>query len=192
MNREAAFWALVQSDRVSAHTRAVLQERAAPAAPGYEPALPPDLFRTLRAVLDRVLPQSAIDLAQLVAQAMGTGDGWRFADLPPDAEAYRAGLAAIDEAAGGFAALDDAAQDALLTEVAAGHVSTPGGLDATALQRWFEDLRSDAVKIYTAHPTIFARIGYSGFAYGGDGPRKQGFHDLGAREPWEPVGDVAP
>jgi len=34
-----------------------------------------------------------------------------------------------------------------------------------------------------------ARIGFDGFANGGDGPRKQGFERLAAneREPWEPL-----
>jgi hypothetical protein len=38
-----------------------------------------------------------------------------------------------------------------------------------------------------------ARIGFDGFANGGDGARKQGFERLGAgeREAWEPLVEVA-
>ena len=185
---------MIRSDRTSARTRAVLQERATPGDPAYAPAaLSPEAFRTLRAVLDRVLPQTVVDVAQRVDRALagGAGDGWRYADLPPDVDAYRQGLAALDRAAaiaGGFASLDASAQDALLEAVAAGQVEVPGRLGPAALQHWFEDVRGDAVKIYVAHPDTFARMGYGGFAYGGDGPRKQGFQALapGAREPWEP------
>lgn len=199
-NRDEAVWALIQSDRVSARTRAVLRERALPDDPAYEPAaLAPSAFHTLRAVLDRVLPQSVIDLAQRLDKALaaGGGDGWRFADLPGDVEAYRCGLAALDAAAavdGGFASLTVAAQDAMLVEVAAGRISQSGEFDPAMLQHWFEDLRSDAVKLYVAHPATFARMNYCGFAYGGDGALKQGFHALepGSRESWEPIaGDIS-
>lgn len=198
-NREDAFWALVHSGRVSGRTRTILEQRAAPDDPRYEPtALPPDALKTLRAVLARVLPQDAVDLAQRIDRALaaGTGDGWRFADLPPDAEAYRAGLAALDgdAGAGGFAALPDDAKDALLAELAGGRLAPAGGPDGQALQRWFEDLRGQAVMLYTAHPATYARMNYCGFAYGGDGPGKEGFRALGpdARDPWEPAAGDAP
>jgi hypothetical protein len=61
------------------------------------------------------------------------------------------------------------------------------------MKRWFEDLRADLVRLWLAHPAAMARIGFDGFANGGDGPRKQGFERLGAgeREAWEPVMEVA-
>ena len=57
------------------------------------------------------------------------------------------------------------------------------------MKLWFEDVRFAAVRLYVAHPATLARIGYSGIAYGGDGPRKSGFVDfgIGRREPWEPL-----
>ncbi len=196
--------ALIQSDRVSARTRAALLDRAAPDDTAYQPsAMSADNLVLLRAVLARVLPQGpgpAIDLAARLDAALagGTGDGWRFADLPPDAEAYRTGLAALDAAAQagsgrGFAALEDHAQDSLLTRAAAGDLATEGGLSGRQMRRWFEDVRAEAVKLYVAYPATMARIGYDGFAYGGDGDRLQGFHALepGDREAWEPVPAMA-
>ena len=139
---------------------------------------------------------TAIDVGARIDQALGAseGDGWRFATLPSDPAAYRAGLAALDAAAQaahrqGFVLLGVSNQDALLARMAGGDLPAGPGLDAAQLQRWFGDLRADAVKVYVAHPATLARMGYSGIAYGGDGERKQGFHalELGASEAWEPV-----
>ncbi len=64
------------------------------------------------------------------------------------------------------------------------------------MRLWFADLRSDAVRLYVAHPATLARMGYGGIAYGGDEARKPGFVRIGAgeREAWEPLArsDIAP
>lgn len=174
-----AYDALIHSDRVSTETRKALLQRAEPDTPDYVPqAMDLAAFATLRAVLARVLPQDRMDLGQRIDKALANGesDGWRFAVLPSDARAYRDSLASL--AAFGDAATD--AQDRYLDAIAA-------GVHGEQLQRWFEDLRGQATTIYVSHPSTFARMGYSGIAYGGDGPERPGFVDLGAREPWEPV-----
>ena len=194
------YLALIQSDRVSPHTRAALTSRAEPIGPDYRPVmLTAEELATLRAVLARVLPQHGPDTIDLGARmdtalATGTGDGWRFADLPPDPEACRSGLAAIDSASRaahglGFTHLLAADQESVLAWAASGDGVTVGGWTGRQMQRWFEDLRAEAVKLYVAHPATMARIGYSGIAYGGDGDRLQGFQALepGAHAPWEPV-----
>ena len=206
-----AYRALIDSDRVSARTRALLLDRARPDDPGYVPrCMSVEQLAVLRAAIDRVLPQPAaarIDLAARIDRllASGTGDGWRFALLPPDAEAYRAGLSTLDrqaQAAHGrhFVALDPDEQDALLERAAAGTLGAEpepeakaGLLDASQMRLWFEDLRAESVKAYVAHPATLARMGYGGIAYGGDGPRKSGFSRIGAgeREAWEPVAATA-
>ena len=199
---DPAYLALIHSDRVSTRTREALLTRAAPVPAAFRPSvLTPPQLATLRALLDRVVPQSGdgwIDLgARLDRQlAAAEGDGWRHASLPADADAYRAGLTTLAAAAQArhrqpFAHLDSAQQETLLQDMAAGElaVSVPHGLDAARMKLWFEDLRADAVRLYVAHPATLARIGYSGIAYGGDGEPKPGFVELGAgaREPWEPV-----
>ena len=193
----AGYRALIDSRRVSSRTRAALLARAEPDAVGYVPAtLSAAQLDVLRAMLDRVLPQpgpGAIDLAARIdAGLAGLGDGWRFADLPPDVEAYRAGIDTVEAAAArhgqGFALLTPAMQDALLRTLADG--SAPGGaLSSAQLKMWFEDVRAEAARLYVAHPATLARMGYSGIGYGGDGPGKPGFVRLGAgeREAWEPV-----
>lgn len=200
----AAYASLVASDRVSERTRTALLARAEADDPAYRPvAISPGNYPTLRALLGRILPQDAdgaIDLAQRLdaALAEGAGDGWRFADLPPDRDAYEAGLTALDEWAratggAGFSELDQGAQDEVLSVMAGGR-APPGRLTPSQLARWFEDVRSDATRLYVAHPRTLARIGYSGIGYGGDGERLPGFHALepGVREPWEPLPALEP
>lgn len=197
----ASFARVIASSRVSRRVRAALAVRALADDAGYSPrVLTGTQLQTLRSLADRVVPQTgrAIDLAARVdAQLVeGKGDGWRFADLPSDREAYRHALDALD----GFGTVPPQEQDALLTRVAAGafspshdvgHRQRGNGcaLSAEQMKHWFEDLRADLVRLWLAHPATMARIGFDGFANGGDGPRKQGFERLGAdeREAWEPL-----
>ena len=120
-----------------------------------------------------------IDIAARIEArlAAGTGDGWRFAKLPEDGEAYRIALSMLDAAARsvhetGFLSLGGADQDALLHAASAGERLSPEeprqGFDAERMSLWFEDLRSDAVRIYLAHPASLARIGFGGIGAGGD------------------------
>ena len=201
-----AYRRLIESDRVSTGTRAVLLERLAadgdgPAAPR---ALTPAVFAILRAVVSRVLPQDdaspPIDLARRIDATLAAdgGDGWRFETMPPDREAMRRGLLTLDGAArageGGrpFVVLDGARQDALLAAAASGTIAPAGALDALQMTRWFEEFRALAVRAWIPHPATLARLGHSGIAYGGDGPEKPGFRTigLGEREDWEPVAAV--
>ena len=189
---------LIDSGRVSSRTRALLLARAEPDAAEYAPrVVSPAQLAVLRAIVDRVTPQpgpGAIDLAARIDAGLGgLGDGWRFADLPPDTDAYRAGLDTMEAWAQarhgrGFAGLEGGEQDAMLRAVADGEA--PGGeLSPAQLRMWFEDLRAEAVRLYVAHPATLAGMGYSGIGYGGDGPGKPGFARVGAgeREAWEPV-----
>lgn len=187
-----AFVRLIASDRVSRRMRAALARRALADDAHYVPdVLSPVQLRTLRSLADCIVPQAgpSIDLASRVdAQlAAGKGDGWRFADMPPDREAY---ASALDSLAG-FDALADGGQQARLAQLAEGGFDL-GVLSGPQMKQWFEDLRADLVRLWLAHPATMARIGFDGFANGGDGPRKQGFERLAAdeRESWEPLMEV--
>ena len=186
------FARLIASSRVGRRMRAALACRAIADDPAYAPALlTQKQLQTLRAVADCVVPQTgqAIDLAaRLDARlASGKGDGWRFADLPPDGQAYAAALDGLAD----FGDLGDGERHARLTELAHGEFAV-AGLTAPQMKLWFEDLRSDLVRIWVAHPATMAGIGFDGFANGGDGVRKQGFERLGAdqHEAWEPMMEV--
>ena len=197
--------ALIASNRVGTPTREALQSREKPVAKPYQPkALSSEAFETLRAVVDRVIPQAgfpAIDLATPIDAQLheARGDGWRFAALPSDADAYASGLATLDDAARkmgfkSFVYLEASQQDAMLEAVAESafgglEVAARGQLDRKQMRMWFEEVRADAVKAFTLHPQTLARMGYSGIANGGDGLPKTGFARIGVgeRESWEPV-----
>jgi pimeloyl-ACP methyl ester carboxylesterase len=185
----AAFARLIASDRVSARTRRVMLARLA--EPGDAPrALSPAQHALLGAVLARVLPQRGtdLDLAGRIdaALATGQGDGWRFAELPPDAEAWRRGLDTIAALEPGFGSLDADRQEAVLDRITGGTFGSDqdGHLTGPRMALWFQDLRADAVRTWLAHPAAQAWLRYDGFADGGDGPRKQGFTTTHAGE-WE-------
>ncbi len=203
--RRIEYRALILSNRVGTTTRDALLKRGQPDDTTYHPqALSEAALQTLRAVIACVIPQpldSHIDLAARLDQqlAASTGDGWRFADLPVDAEAYRRALATLDAAAqlhgGNFVELSTTQQTAMLNAVAEETIHVPSEaslsmlLDAQQMQHWFEDLRGDATTLYVAHPDTRARMGLSGIANGGDGMPKSGFARTGLdeREPWEPI-----
>ncbi len=184
---------LIASDRVSARTRATLAKRAIVDAPDYQPkVVTMQQLETLRALVDRVIPQHGIDLAARIDTqlATGEGDGWRFAALPVDADAYRAGLDTLDALAdGAFATLAGKDRDVLLHKVEVADWSAATSLTPEQMTLWFEDVRADAVRLWLAHPATMARVGYDGFATGGDGVRKQGYALTAAdeREGWEPA-----
>jgi pimeloyl-ACP methyl ester carboxylesterase len=197
--------ALIASDRVNSRLRGALAERGQAFDPAYEPqALDAVELAILRAVFGRLVPVPGLDLATRLDQriAQGGGDGWRFAALPTDDHAYRDALRTLDAAARAarsrpFVALESVEQDALLTLAQRGELRVPealgGRLDADAMRFWFEDARSDAVRLYVAHPVALARMGFSGIGAGGDraaplADNLPGFHQTGldAPEPWEP------
>ena len=218
---DRAYIDLILSDRVSEITRNILSARAEPDDPAYTPhALSITQLAQLRAAAARIVPQRGpvtIDLAARVDQqlAAGKGDGWRYADLPPDPAACAAGLDTLDWHANaehdtGWLALTPAQQDALLTRAQAGKLARtlfermesivgagPQGepaLSAEQMQRWFEDLRADLTRLYVAHPATLDRIGYSGIADGADSAHQTGFTliGIGETESWEPPARVAP
>ncbi len=206
---------LILSDRVSAPTRKALEGRADADDPSYEP----QVFNVtelaqMRALVDRVVPQRGsilIDLGARIDKRLGSGkgDGWRYAALPEDAEAYRRGLRTLDWYAQedfdtGWLALDADQKDELLEQAAAGKLGRgllarleaavgAGGdegppFTGEQMQRWFEGMRADATKIYVSHPATLGRMHYSGIADGGDSATQRGFVLIGEgeAEAWEP------
>ncbi|MCJ1702429.1 alpha/beta hydrolase [Rathayibacter sp. VKM Ac-2926] len=182
----------IRSSRTTSRIRALFAERLLADDPAYAPkALTPAQLTTLRAVADRVVPQDSgdsaapgrIDLAARVdAQlAAGRGDGWRNADLPSDPEAYRLGLDALAGVDGLSPEEQDARLEALGTEPL-------GAFSAEQAKAWFEDCRNDLVRQWLAHPASLARIGFDGYATGGDALPLLGFTALGAdaHDTWEP------
>ncbi|MDQ3149201.1 MAG: gluconate 2-dehydrogenase subunit 3 family protein [Chloroflexota bacterium] len=180
-------WALDWDEK----TRRVVRERVEQ-VPRYR-FFSVEEARTIEAICARILPQDDRPLADRVPLAPwidarlhdGTGDGYRYEDMPDDRDAYRFGLRGCDEAATqlhgqAFADLGQGPQDDVLTRLAAGEA--PG--DAWAhlpARRFFQELAGEVIATYYAHPTAWAEIGFSGPA----SPRGHIRLDLGRHDPWE-------
>jgi hypothetical protein len=139
-------------------------------------------FRTLRALAESVVPEPGFDLAACidVQLAANQGDGWRYAELPSDPEAWHRGLLSLNLAAGrrhgvSFVALYPDQQEALLRDVAAGKVGrgllgtlhfgdAVDAFSAEEARQWFSDVRAEFTRFYIADPRTMDRIGYTGFA----------------------------
>ena len=129
---------------------------------------------TLRAVIDRLVPQAdhdrPVDIVAAIDARLAAGrtDGWRYDVMPADPEAIVKGLAGLDEAAWlrharDFADLTPERQDALLRLVQQGNV--PGETWRTLPpRRWFEDVLAEACEIFVADPLTQDDMGYAGYA----------------------------
>lgn len=192
-------WALplVESDAVTAPTRDALTARldALRAAPRV---LDADAFALLRAACARLVPSTGLAAPVDVAGdidarlARGGGDGWRYATLPPDVDAFRLGLAALDAAAKAahaarFVDLTGEQQDAVLADAQNARGDEFAGFDAA---QWFEDWLAEAAGLFYAHPVVQESIGYAGFA---DSPgwTRIGLGEREDREP-EPLDSRSP
>ena len=155
--------------------------------------LAPEAWRTLEAVCARIVPQPdrperPVPIAPWIDQQLeeGTGEGFRFEDMPPQREAWQRGLAGIDDEArrrfgAAFSALVPECQDAVLRAVQCGEV-VGAAWEHLPPQRFFEvTLLPRIVGTYYAHPDAWSEVGFGGPA----SPR--GYARLGPdqRDPWE-------
>jgi hypothetical protein len=121
--------------------------------------------------------------------AAGQTDGWRYADMPEDGEAWRATLACLDADAHqrcgtSFADAAKADQAALVQAVQDRKSGSWHGLPAGHV--WSLWTRYACTAFY-AHPLAWAEIGFPGPAY----PRGYKNAGVGQLEPFE-VGDAQP
>lgn len=184
--------ALLDTDLVTRPTRDALRARleGRHAEPGR--FFRPDALLTLRAACARLVPQphreDPIDVAGCIDQRLAdaTGNGWRYDSMPPDAEAYAAGLAGLDETAhlrhgAAFHELEVSRQDEVLCAVQRGEAQ--GKIwERIPAPRFFEELLAESVEFYYSHPQAQEEIGYVGMA---DAPGWQaiGLDQLEPREP---------
>jgi hypothetical protein len=116
-------------------------------------------------------------------------DGWRYADLPEDGQAWRDTLAYLDEDAGnacgqGFAYCTRAEQESLIQAVQ--DRGSGGWHGITAAHVWSLWTRYACTAFYS-HPLAWDEIGFPGPAY----PRGYKNAGVGKREPFE-VPDARP
>jgi len=155
----------------------------------------PEEARLLKAICDRVLPQDDRDEAHkipIVPQIdkrlyENSHDGYRYEDMPPDREAFRLGLRAIEEIAQhryavGFLEIGPREQDGILRSLHDGRPSAAHEIwKRMSVHRFWMLLVSDCADAYYSHPWAWDEIGFGGPAY----PRAYMRLQHGEAEPWE-------
>jgi len=136
--------------------------------------------RVCRPLLDRLLANGdegrQVPVFEMIDRRLAAGsiDGWRYADMPPDADAWRRSLAELERWS--FAAAGRPRQLQMLDAIRTSEefAAMPAG------RLWGLWLRY-ACTAYYSHPWAWNEIGFGGPAY----PR--GYKNIGIdkREPWE-------
>lgn len=152
-----------------------------------------DEWRILEAVCDRVMPQPngrpRVPIAALVDRQMlkGKTKGFRLADMPQPAEAWKRALAALEEVSvrdhgRPFAILTASDQDALLQAMQDGKLQAEALRGMPPKTFWTAHVNHDLIGSYYAHPQAWSEMGWGGPA----SPRGYVRLDLDRRDPWEP------
>lgn len=125
-------------------------------------------------------------------------NGYRFADMPHDRDAYLLGAEAIDEEArhqcgADFSPLPHLQQDVVLKAIHDGKPKAAAHIwKRMPVHRFWQLIIHDAIDAYYAHPWVWDEIGFGGPAY----PRAYIRLERGEPEPWEveeqPYAWVAP
>jgi len=147
---------------------------------------------TITAICERILPQPAhrppVPIAALIDDKLFGGhlDGYRRAELPPQGEAWRRGLAATDaeakEAHGrAFHELTAADRDRLLRAMQAGRLRHAAWQGMPCDVFFAHRVLTDITRAYYAHPAAWNEIGFGGPA----SPRGYVRLAFGRRDPWE-------
>lgn len=154
----------------------------------------PDEQGVATVLCDRLLGQRGDDRIPVAAMidarlAEAQTDGWRYADMPEDGQAWRDTLAALQDDARqrhgrGFAHCSEKEQDELIQAVQDLGTKEWHGMQASRV--WSLWTRYACTAFY-AHPNIWSEIGFPGPSY----PR--GYKNIGVdrREPFE-VRDARP
>ena len=149
-------------------------------------------WATLGAICARIVPQPKdrppVPLPAYVDEKMfeNTIDGYRFAELLPQGEAWKSALAAIESEArdrhgASYDALPAPEQDALLTQMQKGELGGPLWQSMPSDLFFSKRVLHDIVGAYYAHPTAWNEIGWAGPA----SPRGFVRLDKNTRDPWE-------
>jgi hypothetical protein len=148
---------------------------------------------TLRALCDRIVPQSIVrprpvPLAAMIDEKLraASSDGYRYAELPPMREAWRRGLAALDAEAQAhyqrrFHELGAIEQDGILTAVQNGTAQAREWHQLPPKSFFAKRVLHDIVSAYYGHPTAWNEIGFGGPA----SPRGYVRMNFDRRDPWE-------
>jgi hypothetical protein len=184
---------LAQQKFWDAKTRSVVLERVNNVPPIR--FFDPHETRTMQIVCDHILPQDdrddahKIPILPLIDARLyeERHDGYRYEAMPPDREAFRLGVRALDEISrhlhgAEFADLGWREQELILKSL---HDGKPAGAHEIWKQmpvhHFWMMLVQDCAEAYYAHPFAWDEIGYGGPAY----PRAYMRLEGGLPEPWE-------
>lgn len=187
------FNTLAQEAYWDAATRNLIRNRMAAAPPIR--FFTPEEEQTMRAVVGRLLPQedrteeNRVDVLAGIDERLYEDriEGYRYADMPADREAYRIAAAAFERMAQElhrqpFHALDTLSKEKILKSI---HDAEPlAAKDLWSqlnIDRLWSLLVSDCCSVYYAHPYAWNEIGFGGPAY----PRGYMRLEEGEPEPWE-------
>ena len=187
------FHTLDQQKHWDAATRHVVLERVHK-VPGIR-FFSPEQARLMECICGRIVPQDDRDEARRIPivpwiddrLASGKHDGYRYESMPPDTEAYRLGLQAIEQIARhlhgvSFGELDDRRRDEILEEPS----RRPTGRGARDLEPHARASLLDASGGRLRHGLLFSSLGM-----GRDWVRRSGSSPRlyaaqhGEPEPWE-------
>ena len=171
-------------------TRQVLEQRLRALPPRR--FLSPTEWELLEAVNRRLLPQpdreDPIPITPWIDAMLynGQGEGFRHPDMLPMREAWRHGLAALNDEAHcrhgrGYTELDAQAQDAVIQALVDGQEQSPRWRPLSAKRFVVQQMLKTAAGIYYAHPTAWNEIGFGGPA----SPRGYVRLDLDQHDAWE-------
>lgn len=149
----------------------------------------------LGAVIDRVMPQDdrvegrTIPILSVLDERLFNNslNGFRYEDMPPDREAYRLAIKAIEEMAQArfresFIELTVHRQELILKSLHDGRPDPDNWVwQQMPVHRFWAMLMEDCVTAYYSHPWAWDEIGFGGPAY----PRGYMRLENGLPEPWE-------
>lgn len=149
----------------------------------------------LGAVFDRVMPQDdraegrTIPILPVVDERLykNSLNGFRYEDMPPDQEAYKLSITAIEQMGQArfqtsFADLTVHRQELILKSLHDGNPDPENAIwQRMPVHRFWAMLMEDCVTAYYAHPWAWDEIGFGGPAY----PRGYMRLENGLPEPWE-------
>jgi hypothetical protein len=183
---------LLKSDAITPATRNAFEKRIKKAS-GRNHFFPDEMFRLLSVVCDRLMDQDSnnrlVNVALFIDDRLSKNDcdGWRYNEMPPDAEMLLMGLHGIDETAREmfgkeFILLPDEQQIAVITAIQqnVAHGNTWKSLSAN---RFFEDLLAEATEIFFSYPAVQIKIKYAGMA-DAKGWEKTGLGESEKTEKW--------
>ena len=147
------------------------------------------------AVIDRVMPQDdraekrTIPILPILDERLykNSLNGFRYEDMPPDQDAYRLAIRAIEEMSlvrfkEPFIALSVYQQELILQSLHDGKPDPDNAVwEKMPVDRFWAMLMEDCVTAYYSHPWAWDEIGFGGPAY----PRGYMRLENGQPEPWE-------